>query len=85
MRFIGNAVGNELQTVLNNRLSDTTKVALWTATSYDAYNKPKGILHGNGLLTRNVYNLAEYFFDPLTRSSLYSTAWFALRLVVCNY
>jgi hypothetical protein len=36
--------------------SDTTKVALWTATSYDAYNKPKGILHGNGLLTRNVYN-----------------------------
>jgi YD repeat-containing protein len=30
----------ELQTVLNNRLSDTTKVALWTATSYDAYNKP---------------------------------------------
>jgi hypothetical protein len=46
----------ELQTVLSNRSSDTTKFALWTATSYDAYNKPKGILHGNGLLTRNVYN-----------------------------
>jgi hypothetical protein len=32
------------------------KFALWTATSYDAYNKPKSILHGNGLLTRNVYS-----------------------------
>jgi YD repeat-containing protein len=46
----------ELQTALNNHLNDTTKVALWTATSYDAYNKPKSILHGNGLLTRNVYS-----------------------------
>ncbi|WP_201341263.1 hypothetical protein [Abyssogena phaseoliformis symbiont] len=46
----------ELQTALNNRLNDTTKVALWTATSYDAYNRPKSILHGSGLLTRNIYS-----------------------------
>jgi hypothetical protein len=45
----------ELQTVLNNRLSGTI-VALWTAISYDAYNKPKSILYGNGSLTRNIYS-----------------------------
>jgi hypothetical protein len=41
--------------VLNNRLSGTI-VALWTAISYDAYNKPKSILYGNGSLTRNIYS-----------------------------
>jgi YD repeat-containing protein len=45
----------ELQTVLNNRLNGTI-VALWTAISYDAYNKPKSILYGNGSLTRNIYS-----------------------------
>ncbi|VVM17304.1 hypothetical protein BSPWISOXPB_9505 [uncultured Gammaproteobacteria bacterium] len=33
-----------------------TIVALWTAISYDAYNKPKSILYGNGSLTRNIYS-----------------------------
>lgn len=37
-----------MQTTLNNRLNDTTKVTLWTVSSYEAYNKPKSILYGNG-------------------------------------
>jgi hypothetical protein len=50
----------ELQTVLNNRLNGTI-VALWTAISYDAYNKPKSILYGNGSLTRNIYSMIVFF------------------------